>query len=104
MEQWLCLTPSPDAAVGTFFSRIQVRMSGYIRNATGSNATSERLRQILADRRRGHRGVGVSRVANHQQAGLSARFREIAVTIDREIGHRDRARTDNYYGREPLMA
>jgi radical SAM superfamily enzyme YgiQ (UPF0313 family) len=34
---------------------------------------------------------------------LVRRFREIAGTIDREIGHRDRARTDNYYGREPLM-
>jgi len=29
---------------------------------------------------------------------LVRRFREIAETIDTEIGHRDRARTDNYFG------
>lgn len=34
---------------------------------------------------------------------LVRRFREMAVMIDQNIGHRDRARTDNYYGREPMM-
>jgi radical SAM superfamily enzyme YgiQ (UPF0313 family) len=34
---------------------------------------------------------------------LVTRFREFAALIDSEIGHRDRARTDNYYG-EAVMA
>lgn len=34
---------------------------------------------------------------------LVRRFRELAVLIDQNIGHRDRARTDNYYGAEPMM-
>lgn len=34
---------------------------------------------------------------------LVRRFREISQTIDSQIGHRDRARTDNYYG-DAVMA
>lgn len=34
---------------------------------------------------------------------LVRRFREIAQVIDENIGHRDRARTDNYFGKEPVM-